>query len=315
MTRPRQHLLPKNTPLQVHCVQRCVRRAYLCGKDAQTGHDYSHRKAWVEQRIRVIAECFAVAVHAWAVMSNHLHLVLSIDPAAVHKWSDDDIARRWCLLYPPTDGSDAAVQRKMAAILAQPARVAVLREYLGDLSWLMKCLAEPIARRANAEDDCTGRFWEGRFKAQRLCDEAALLAAMAYVDLNPVRAGLAHSLAESNHTSAQARTATADDQQQRQTLLRPALGIGLACPSLTIGQYLQVLEWTGRALRPGKRGATGRAPQCLQEHTPQRWLTRVQGIESSYWRAIGAADDLIALARQMGQKWLKGVGVARALAA
>jgi hypothetical protein len=59
------------------------------------------------------------------------------------------------------------------------------RSRLHDLSWLMRTLNEHIARKANAEDGVTRRFWTGHFKSQALLDEKALLAAMAYVDLNP----------------------------------------------------------------------------------------------------------------------------------
>src|SRR5690606_14676172 len=266
------------------------------------------RKLWIEQRIGFLAECFAVAIHAYAVMSNHLHLVLHVDPATSASWSDAEVAARWVRLFPPREDSDAARARKCAWLVQQPERVAVLRERLANLSWFMKCLAEPLARAANAEDGCKGRFWEGRFKAQLLCDERALLAAMAYVDLNPIRAGMADALADADHTSIQRRLADLTPQDLDRPL-RPLAGT--AAPGLRLGlslrAYVGLVEWTGGQLRPGKRGALKQeAPGALARYDtcPERWETRVRAMGSGYWRIVGEASDLIEVAARMGQRWL-----------
>ena len=211
MTQPRSQLAPPGSDGLYHCIQRCVRRAFLCGVDRYSGKSFKHRKAWVEQRLALLAECFAVSVHAYAVMSNHLHLVVQMAPDAVARWSNEEVATRWVQLFPPREYTDQAFGAKRNRLLADPDRMQAIRSRLCDLSWLMRCLAEPIARQANREDCCKGRFWEGRFKAQRLCDERALLAAMAYVDLNPVRAGIVQGLNDSAHTSVAMRMGPGDD--------------------------------------------------------------------------------------------------------
>jgi len=68
----------------------------------------------------------------------------------------------------------------------------------------MKVLNENVAKRANQEDECTGHFWESRFKSQALLDEA-VLSCMTYIDLNPIRAGMAKNPETSKHTSIQMR--------------------------------------------------------------------------------------------------------------
>jgi REP element-mobilizing transposase RayT len=189
-----------------HCISRCVRRAFLCGRDSYSGKNYEHRRAWIRDRLRELAGLFAVEVHAYNVMSNHLHVVMRTRPDQAKAWDDAEVARRWLQICPGkrilSDPAGAPDECAIRALCADAGKLAVRRARLADLSWFMRCLNEPIARRANKEDECTGRFWEGRFKCQKLDDEGAALSCMAYVDLNPVRAGIAATPEQSEFTSA-----------------------------------------------------------------------------------------------------------------
>jgi hypothetical protein len=314
MTRPRSEIVLEGAQGAYHCVQRCVRRAFLCGVDQYTGRSFEHRKDWIETRIHLVGECFAVAIDAYAIMSNHLHLVLRIEPGVAACWSGDDIAQRWVRLFPPSDDTDQANDLKRQRLLADPCRLETIRGRLTSLSWLMRCLVEPIARRANREDSCKGRFWEGRYKCQALCGTQALLAAMAYVDLNPIRAGIADRLECSAHTSVYARITGLRTQPDLATQpLRPVAGGLCHVAPLSTAEYLQILEWTGRALAPGKRGRIAHdTPAILSviDRDPGRWAQRVGGFGSGWVRAAGSANDLILLAERLGQRWLKGIALA-----
>ncbi len=251
-------------------------------------------------------------------MSNHLHLVLQMDPAHIATWSDAEVAERWIRLFPPREDSELARIIKCERLLADADRLILIRSRLGSLSWLMRCLAEPIARRANREDGCTGRFWEGRFKSQLLCDDRAILAAMAYVDLNPIRAGIARRLDQSRHTSIQRRIAsTLDRPEALRASLKPLAGRIAPHMSINTAEYLALVEWTGRQLHPGKRGRIAEdAPSCLSviDRQPDRWAIRVKSVGSGYWRVIGEVEDMISIAERLRQRWMKGIGLAARLA-
>ena len=293
---------------------RCVRRAFLCGFDADSGDSFEHRKGWVEERILELGTTFAVAVYAYAVMSNHVYVVVFVDPDAAARWSDDEVGERWARLFPirlPDGGIDEQATRNRArATAGTPERAATCRARLASLSWFMRCLNEPIARRANKEDACTGRFWEGRFKCQALLDDAAVLACMSYVDLNPVRSKLANDLADSAHTSVQRRITLSKGDTAHP--LR-AVVASVPEPGMPMSEvdYLALADWTGRQVRPDKRGV-------IAEETPSvlsrigvdaaSWRYQVLDIESRYSRAIGTADALAQKAAEMGQSWLKGCG-------
>ncbi len=189
----------------VHTTQRCVRRARLVGRDKVTHKNFSHRRGWVRDRLRALASTLAVDVLAYAVMENHVHTLLRNRPDIVAKWTDREVALRWLRVFPGRQIDEelgVPTEEDVQKLLNQPQRVLELRKRLSDISWFMRALAEPIARRANREDDCTGRFWQGRFKAQRIIDDAGLLACAAYIESNPIRAGISQSIEDSGFTSA-----------------------------------------------------------------------------------------------------------------
>ena len=202
---PRNEQFDPHSVCICHLVQRCVRRAYLAGEDAVSGKNYEHRREWIRCRMERLASVFGLDVLTYAILSNHLHIVVRTRPDVIADWSDSDVALRWLRVFPG---------RRIDEQLANPTtndvetlannveRIQEIRVRLSNPSWFMKALCEPIARLANKQDEATGHFWEGRFKALAITDEAGLLACSMYVDLNPIRAAMAATPEESLHTSA-----------------------------------------------------------------------------------------------------------------
>jgi hypothetical protein len=202
---PRKYMFDPAEAGIYHCINRCVRRAFLFGSDLVSGKCFDHRREWIRARLEFLAAQFGVDVLGFAVMSNHIHVVLRNRPDVVRGWSDEEVARRWWNLFhlhrDECEQSAEAIESQLRMITADAARLAEIRERLSSLSWFMRCLAEPVARAANREDECTGRFWEGRYKCQPILDEPALVACLAYVDLNPIRAQQAETPETSPFTS------------------------------------------------------------------------------------------------------------------
>lgn len=260
MTQARETIVSVTDTPYYHCVSRCVRRAFLCGQDHYSGKDYEHRRQWLEDKLHQTAKAFAIKLCAYAVMSNHYHVVLHIRPDLSNVWSDREVVKRWHSLF----RGNLISQRYLAndALLdAQRERlnedIALWRERLSSPSWYMRIVNEAIARRANKEDNCSGRFWEGRFKSQALLDERALLACMAYVDLNPIRAKMARSPEESEHTSVKARIVALQKNKPAQATIDEFVGSNAESQGLPFAliDYLELTDWTSRLIRTDKRGS------------------------------------------------------------
>jgi hypothetical protein len=306
MTTARSLLVDPDTPGFYHCISRCVRRAWLFGVDPDDGKSYEHRRAWVEQRLLELAEIFAVGVYAYAVMSNHVHVVLRIDPTTAATWTDEEVATRWVRLFPATvNGApdETGCRTKEQTLLGNVDRLITCRQRLGSLAWFMKAPNEPIARRANREDACAGRFWgrflllqnlhssrpceSGRYKCQALLDDAAVLTCMSYVDLNPIRAGIAENLESSVHTSAVERIEKVRSNPSMATMPLASINASMgAYLPITTQDYLELIGWSARLTRADKRGSVDvDEPPILRKLglTEHQWHHQMLGTETRYW--------------------------------
>ncbi len=280
----------------VHVMARTVRRCFLLGFDPVTSRNYDHRKDWIENKLRHLAAFMGIDLLTYALMSNHFHLILRSRPDAVANWSDEEVARRWLLLCPlrrrcrtssrEVNSNEQHIateptQADIDSIRNNPKKLSQIRTRLSDISWWMRLLCQHIAQRANSEEGGgLGKFWQSRFKAVRILDEASLLACSSYVDLNPIRAAMAEKLEDTQYNSAKCRInalaiSTNNSQQYSPDgFLAPIYideskdPIGVH-PSTNLERcsdkgflpmsspdYLQLLDWTARQLRKDQPGYT-----------------------------------------------------------
>ena len=303
MTMARKLLVDAEVTRFYHCVSRCVRRAFLCGKG------FEHRKQWIEDRLQVLSDSFAISVAGFAVLDNHLHLLIRLDPLEAQTWSPEQLVRRWISVFRPSqlDFENAkAVDAWVAAEAQNPKKIESYRERLSNLGWFMKALKEPLARMANKEDDCKGAFWEGRYKSVAILDEEALLAISTYIDLNPFAAGASALPETSKHTSLRQRVVHVKRKGKLQTLKaaqqgsiagskasgnleqdhwlipiedrRPYSGDSVRegmLESFSLGSYLQLVDYTSRLYRSGKARLSAKVAGIFER----------LGTSSEYWMA------------------------------
>ena len=327
MTQARSKLISLETTPYYHCVSRCVRRAFLCGEDPLNKQNYEHRRQWFVDRVNELSNVFAIDVCAYAIMNNHSHFVLHINKDKANTWSIDEIIHRWHRLFKGCCLSQRYLTEKNMDKASIDQLTLITEEWqqrLYSISWFMKLLNEYIARLANEEDGCTGHFWEGRFKSQALLDESALMACMAYVDLNPIRATIADTPEESDYTSIQQRIQTALNSDSKQPSQPDNLYPFAGNPRETMPEglpfrledYIELVDWSGRQIHPDKRGyIDSTTPDILQRLaiSPENWQYLTSTFETSFKRMAGHPDNAKQLSESLGQQWMQGIKQCRQL--
>lgn len=334
----RKHVVDESKVGIYHVHSRCVRRAFLCGQDPVTGKDYSHRRQWIHDRLKNLASCFAIDIATHAVLQNHVHVILRNRPDVAGQWSDEEVARRWLRLSSQKLELHEVDPKKLKAVLADPQKLQEYRRRLSSPSWFMRYLNEPVARMANAEDGCSGRFWEERFRCQRILDEASLLACSVYVDLNLIRAMMAETPEQSRFTSAYDRIQdrqierqsgnSAGTDKQHSGWLAPISLTGDGFAGTAAGRrisddglfdfgldwYLELVDWSGRQIRADKHGAIPAhlAPILDRLHVKgSHWLEAVTQFGRGFHQLVGRPASLAAAAAARGKRWLRDSRLAR----
>jgi len=314
MTQSRQSQVSLSDTPYYHCISRCVRRAYLCGEDKYTEKSFEHRRQWVVERMHYLASIFSIDICAYAIMSNHYHLVLHVDETLNENLTHEEVCKRWCQLYSKPVLVERWQSGQTTSETENKAALAIINSWRGrlaDISWFMRCLNEFIARKANKEDECSGRFWEG-------LDEDALLTCMAYVDLNPIRAKMSNSVETSEYTSAYERIHGVAQQQEKPLeyhfIKKPLFGfVGDETEQSAQGipfsllDYIELVDWSGRIIREDKRGAiSSQRPRLLSTLGLDNgiWLSLASSFGKDYHGAVGSLEALAAYASNTGKCWI-----------
>ncbi|WP_207890646.1 transposase [Vibrio sinensis] len=311
MTTARKQQISVDVTPYYHCVSRCVRRSFLCGVNPLTEQNYEHRRDWIEQKIYALSQVYCIDICAYAIMSNHYHLVVHINRDKALALSNHEIIERWQQNHKLPVIIERWLSGQLASDTEKEACIAIIdswRSRLWNLSWYMKELNFDIACQANREDECRGHFWESRFKSQALLDEQALIAAMAYVDLNPLRAGVAATPEASVFTSIRARLEALNHQQETAPCLHPFIdnltndkrdGI-----PFRLMDYIELVDWTARQYREGKACLNITSPPILQRLNinQSNWLKACSELEKHRSSAVGCIQDLRAVKNALNKK-------------
>lgn len=336
MTQPRSQIVDTSVTCWYHCISRCVRSAFLLAENGSF-----HRKEWIDNRIKELESIFAISVAGFSILDNHLHMLIRIDPDVEAAWTPTEVVTRYFKVFPHKINRKVVEPTPdMINELANNAEwVDERRSRLGSLSWFMKCLKEPLARLANKEDNAKGAFFQARFKSVAIVDTESLLTAAAYIDLNPVAAGIVDLPEHSPFTSIKERvdnvitkgrlsdvaeirngsvaaSKVSEGIEDNHWLIpiedrrkHGALRAGIM-EGFTLGNYLMLVDCSARVTREGKASIPTDVQSIFERLNiaSDRWFERLKKLMTST-RLVGSfmatsRSALRAIATKLGVRHL-----------
>ncbi len=321
MPKPRNSILSLDITPYYHCTSKCVRGSFLCGVDKTTGCDYTHRRKWLRDRLLFLSSTFSIKIAAFSIMENHFHVVLFVNKNAADEWSTKEVIERWHRIFKGNNLSQKylsgeSIKKQEEETLSLD--VDTWRKNLCSVSWFMRCTKEPLARMANKEDQCKGRFWDGRFHCQALLDKKSLLACMTYVDLNPFRARMCQFPEEDKYTSLKIRL---ESSKHSESYLRCSLDFitgdkkspeNSETPRipLSIAEYLHVVDTTARVYRSDKRGFLNTNEASIFRRlgfNMEQWISAATLFNKYFYTFVGKRSSLLAAIDATGRSTVWGI--------
>ena len=323
MAIPRRFQILPRVTAYYHITLRCVRKLKLMGDvNPITKKSTKGRKKWIEKHLQRVAKAFCVDLCSYAIMDNHIHLQLHINEKQAKKLTMEQVIRRWHCLFRGTPLSrryleggrlNAPERKKLERV------VRVWRKRLNDISWFMRCFSQYVSRRCNKEDGTKGRFFEERFQSKGLCGFVAIIACMIYIELNPIRAGLAATPETSNFTSLKTRIdAWRNPEEYSADWLFPLNNSPSSnqdkinqgkCLPITLKELMKLVDNTGRAVRTDKRGAIDKDLLPILERLEfdaKQWIKLIANYDTSFKRFVAKASKMNQLAHLLKLRWLQG---------
>ena len=330
MTYPRSRTISKTEDGHYHIISKTVRGAFLLTSDK----DDDYRKMWIIEKMIFLSNIFYIGTESYAIMDNHMHIVVETQYRIADKADPEDIAFRWLYLHPKRkikEGeSPAPTKKEIKEFISNKKQVAIYREKLRDPSCYMQELNQTIARRANKEDNTSGRFWQGRFKCINLAEAGALLKCIMYVELNPVRAAIVKSPELSKFTSCYKRVKAElareklkkkpknkelQEEAKLDSWLSPIFNTRkkTGVLNMTFKEYLELLDWTGREIREDKRGAIPDHLEPILERLKLKsdnWIDSFKSFRRDFHTVAASEGTMRKMAKKVKTSWFHGVGAA-----
>lgn len=266
-------------PAIYHCISRVVDRRFVFGDEEREKFRMFMRMQENFSGCRVLSYC---------VMSNHIHILLEVPPMPEDGISDEELLKR--ISATQTEAHVAEVAAELAEARRQAARGLALEEVvvgriherftyrMHDLSEFMKTLLQRFTRWFNRKHERRGTLWEERYKSVIVESGAAARTIAAYIDLNPVRAGM-----------------VADPADYRWSGYGEAVG--------------------GGSKGNGKKARAGLVRACMSHHGAGFEAEKWKEVSRIYRRAMGLALGAGAGRAQAGRKVVRNqVNTAEALA-